>query len=537
MQQKSSMLLVLTVALSAAIGWPAAARAQQQGEDPARDAAIARKVFGDVNAPRPVEVGDNGETRLLLPVEVAAARDDEAGQRMLRALKAAGADLDRHDPQGDTALHVAVMFGAHGTLRTLLALGAAPNPRNGGGDTPLLIAAGKHDAEAIAMLLDHGADPRVVDAKGDTALTRLLVGAEPAIRYMHLPPDRVAEMVRRLLAAGADPDHPAKDGRTPLHLAVLLPSGAAGPVAEALLNAGADPERKDEAGRTPLHLAIDMATGSGASIRAQEQADVAVVRLLLDAAAPVDTRDAAGRPPLFAAGERACAMGEKGSAIFSLLLDRGADITLKDKQGRGLLEIAGCPLVRRLIERRASEGDKAPDPAHFARLAAEDQLAIFVRHMARQIRQAQRTTTGLRPRARRAADPATLRDAADAKRRAEILDRFRDEMLGLITLTENGLDVAWRMGQQIGLKADRQALKQALAPVLAGWQDKEIRDRQRAEYYWAEASRDYFRLLAEHDDAWQPSSGGPPQVADKELGTKLAALRHDAEIFSRILPD
>ncbi len=514
-----------------------AVRAQQDGADSTNDAAVARRVFGDVNAPRPIEIGD-GETRMLLPLEVAAVRDEEAGWRMLRALKAAGADLDRRDPQGQAAIHVAAMFGAHGSLKTLLELGADPDLRDDKGDTALIIAAGKFDTDALDILLEHGAAAGGANEKGETALLRLASTAGMAMRYTSVDAARITRMVRRLLAAGADPDAADESGRTPLHHAVALATAAAEPVVGALLKAGADPARADAQGKTPLHLAIDAGTDSGASIRAQEQANATVVRLLLDAAAPIDARDSRGRTALFAAAERACAMGEKGATILSLLLERGADITVQDMQGRSILEVADCPLVRERIERATEAGGLPDDPKAYARLSPERQLALLTRNLAAQISDAQRTCAGMRTRVRRAGNAPGPRDTADARRRADLFDRFRNELLGLITLTENGADVAWRTGRKIGLKADRQALETALAPLLSPYRDKKKRETLRAEYYWAEANRDYFRLLADHPGDWHHDEGsGRIAAQDEKLRDKLDSLAQDIEIFSRILPD
>ena len=62
-----------------------------------------------------------------------------------------------------------------------------------------------------------------------------------------------AELVRRLLVNGANPNAKNKDGGTPLHDAARL--GANADTISALLEAGADIDARDNFGNTPLHAA------------------------------------------------------------------------------------------------------------------------------------------------------------------------------------------------------------------------------------------------------------------------------------------
>src|SRR3954449_6345736 len=87
---------------------------------------------------------------------------------------------------------------------------------------------------------------------------------------------------RELLKAGADPDVPDEDGRTPLVSAVL--GGSIG-LAGLLLEAGADVNAQDSRGFTALHFA------------AEEQLPE-MARLLLAKGANPNARDADGVTPL-----------------------------------------------------------------------------------------------------------------------------------------------------------------------------------------------------------------------------------------------
>jgi ankyrin repeat protein len=65
-------------------------------------------------------------------------------------------------------------------------------------------------------------------------------------------PAKATELVRMLLAAGADPNGRQQGGFVPLHAAALNGNG---PLVDLLLAHGADPELRNDEGATALELA------------------------------------------------------------------------------------------------------------------------------------------------------------------------------------------------------------------------------------------------------------------------------------------
>jgi len=163
----------------------------------------------------------------------------------LRALIAAGADLDARDAHGRTALHVATHARRHEAIRVLARAGASLDALEADRYDAVTIAAVADDVPTLALLLSLGAKPGQTTSRWDG--TALIAAA-------HLGHD---EVVRRLIAAGAPLDHVNNLHWTATIEAVVLGDG--GPrhqrTLAALIGAGANLSLPDRQGRTPLRLA------------------------------------------------------------------------------------------------------------------------------------------------------------------------------------------------------------------------------------------------------------------------------------------
>ena len=190
----------------------------------------------------------------------------------------------------------------------------APVARDAAPDLLQLVEA--RDVEGLAALVgSENFDASALDARNADGLTPLLVAAR-----MRDP--KAAELLRVLIARGADLDAPDKLGRSALHLAALAGNAAA---ARVLLTAGADVARADaRRGATAAHYASAFAR-------------VDTIRLLC-AAAPDqirDARDSLGRSPLhWSALSAHRDWASPGSFdVVSALVDAGSSVRARDKTG------------------------------------------------------------------------------------------------------------------------------------------------------------------------------------------------------------
>lgn len=181
----------------------------------------------------------------------------------------------------------------------------------------LLLAAVNDNPGAIERLLGQGADPKARDARGYTALHLALRDGSfrAAAKLMEQP--------------GVDIDSTSTAGETPLMMAALK-----GHVAwmQRLIDRGA---RLNLDGWTPLHYA---ATGPSTE----------AVAMLVARGARLDARSPNGSTALMMASR----YGPESSV--SLLLDKGADLSLRNEQNLGAADFARLggreSLTRRLSE-------------------------------------------------------------------------------------------------------------------------------------------------------------------------------------------
>jgi ankyrin repeat protein len=211
------------------------------------------------------------------------------------------------------------------------------------GSTPLLVAVVRGHVALAAFLLEHGADPNVADA-GFTALhwaagTWESGPSNPVYGFtdpMSGIPARAAkiQLVKSLLAHGANPNgrmaqrppgfaggYEDAAGATPF----LIASAAADvEVMRLLLAAGADPKLVTNTNTTPVMAASGLNRLIGESPITEEQA-LATVRLLLDLGANARGATTNGENALFGAAYRGW------NVLLALLIDHGADVNAVSK--------------------------------------------------------------------------------------------------------------------------------------------------------------------------------------------------------------
>jgi ankyrin repeat protein len=115
------------------------------------------------------------------PELVLAAREGRSGD--IAAQVARGADPDRYDsgPNRWTPLLHAVHKNQLASVRALIAAGANVDRPAPNGLTPLMLAASQGEEEIVRELLAAGADPHAEQPGGETALTRAVLAGDERI--------------------------------------------------------------------------------------------------------------------------------------------------------------------------------------------------------------------------------------------------------------------------------------------------------------------------------------------------------------------
>jgi ankyrin repeat protein len=269
---------------------------------------VTRPVRFVVGADHAEFLPDGGSTALFF---AARSGDKATGNVLLQG----GASVNDTLPDGSTALTFAAHSGRGDFARMLLDNGANPNIE-GPGYTALHAAVLRADLALVKALLARGADANARLSKGtpvnrdskDYYFNTKWIGATPfwlAAKFAEV------EIMRVLLAGGADPRTPLPDGTTPLMAA-----------------AGVDNERLDrrERRRDPIEYEALASSLEGIAFRGAEA--------VLQAGADIDAVNNDGNTAVHHA-----AINKKPSVV-ELLAKHGAKLEVKNKRGQTPLGIA-----------------------------------------------------------------------------------------------------------------------------------------------------------------------------------------------------
>lgn len=319
-------------------------------------------------APVDAKEAARGQTALMW-----AAAEKHAG--VVRALVDKGAGVNLGSTSGFTPLMFAAREGDLESARLLVERGAAVNAEAVDGSTPLLVATVRGHVALAEFLLDRQADPNAM-AAGYTPLHwaagtwetstsfdyRFTDGEWSALVGIPDRQDRF-RLMKALLARGANVNarttetpprygftlfgqqQAALIGVTPFFLAAIV---ADVEVMKFLVAAGADPTIADSDGTTPLMVAAGRARVDNET-RVPEAAVLEATRLALDLKLDVNAANKTGDTALHAAALAGL------DSVVKLLIDRGAAINAKTKAGKTPLATAeGTVVAMQLVVRTST---------------------------------------------------------------------------------------------------------------------------------------------------------------------------------------
>ncbi len=302
--------------------------------------------------------GDNGNA---LHGAVAAVNLE-----MVKFLIESKADVNAKDGSGDTPLITNADTTGHTDqpeiAKALIAARAGVNTQNNDGETALFKAS-QENAEVVRVLLANGADPNLKNKEG-TSPAQVAIGSSDSRVTLPL-----------LIKYKADLTIEDEKGRTLLHKACVTRDSNA---TEILLENGSDINAKDNEGFVPLILAINdtvLPSELDGDAKVARGGREDVVELLLQHGANPNLPDPAGNTALHHAAQ------EDRRVILRLLLENKGDPNHKNNEGATPLHTAAqAPSLRAaelLIKNGANPNavdNKGQTPLHIA--ALYDQVAI-----------------------------------------------------------------------------------------------------------------------------------------------------------------
>ncbi len=241
-----------------------------------------------------------------------------------RALAESGANLDLTDPEGTTALIIAIINGHYDVAAALIEKGANPNVADIKGMTPLYAAVDMH---TIGDTFGRPYPPRgVIEGSLDAARVLIKGGANVNARLR-------GTILKRVYDAG---DNRLGEGATPFMRAARKCDVD---MMRVLLDAKADVTLTQKSGNTPIMLCAGAVAGGNSEDspeRVSEAEALAAIQLAIAAGVDVNAANATGDTALHIA----TTTGGGQPAIIRLLVERGARLDVKNKADRTPLDVA-----------------------------------------------------------------------------------------------------------------------------------------------------------------------------------------------------
>ena len=216
-------------------------------------------------------------------------------------------------------------------VKLLVEAGTDVNTRYLSDATPIHIAASHHCERNIEMLLKAGADVNLADDQGHFAINYFAQGIydseETRKEHLDLLLKRIHYSLDLLLEYGANINCKCNFWNTPLHYLLEGYLSVHTDVMKLFLSKGADVNIRNMFGSSPLHVAVKSSENDKERLNS-------IKYLLAQPSIKINEQDLGLKTPVM------LAIQEDNSSILNLLISKGADLKIQDRNGATVLHFS-----------------------------------------------------------------------------------------------------------------------------------------------------------------------------------------------------